>query len=59
MGEGALDDDTMREIFKLSTNVIAHVLSSYHFEAFETVRLIHPLTGRNLVLPKTRLEVFR
>ncbi len=54
-----LDDATMREIFKASTTEIAQVLSSYHFNDFQSVRLIYPLTGRNLVLPKARLDVFR
>ncbi len=57
--EGSLDDATIREMFQTSTNVIAKVLSSYRFESFKSIRLIHPLTGRNLVLPKTRLDVFR
>ena len=56
---GTLDEATMREVFKASTNVIAQVLSSYHFHSFDKVRLIHPATGRNLVLPKARLEIFR
>ena len=56
---GPLDDTTMQKVFADSTNVIAQVLSSYQFNSFSSVRLIHPLTGRNLVLPKARLEVFR
>jgi len=54
-----LDEATMQRIFQLSTNVIAHVLSGYHFDSFDSVRLIHPATGRNLVLPKAHLDVFR
>ena len=57
--EGSMDEGTVREMFEESTNVVAKVLSSYHFDSFNTIRLIHPLTGRNLVLPKTRLELFR
>ena len=57
--EKALDEATMRQVFQTSTNVIAKVLSSYKFDAFNVIRLIHPITGRNLVLPKTRLEIFR
>ena len=57
--EGPMDEGTVREMCEESTNVVAKVLSSYHFDSFNTVRLIHPLTGRNLVLPKTRLELFR
>ena len=56
---GALDDATLQKVFLSSTNVIAKVLSSYQFENFQTVRLIHPETGRSLLLPKTRLELFR
>ena len=58
-GKGPFDEATMQQMFQTSTNVIAKVLSSYRFESFNAVRLIHPLTGRNIVLPKTRLDVFR
>ena len=54
-----LDDKAIRDLFRVSTNEIATVLSSYRFEAFETIRLVHPPTGRNFVLPKTRLHVFQ
>ena len=57
--ERALDEATMQRIFQTSSNVIAKVLSSYKFQSFDMVRLIHPATGRNLVLPKTRLDLFR
>ncbi len=56
---GTLDDDTMQQVFQTSTHVIAKVLSSYRFDTFQAVRLIHPLTGRNIVLPKTSLHAFR
>jgi hypothetical protein len=55
----ALDDAMLEQVFNVSTNVVAKVLESYEFESFDQVRLIHPLTGRNVVLPKTRLDVFR
>jgi len=58
-GTGSLDDDTLRKVFHTSTAVIAKVLSSYHFDAYTAVRLIYPPTGRNLVLPKTSLDLFR
>ena len=58
-GTETLDDKTMEQVFHTSTNVIAKVLSSYHFKSFNAIRLIHPSTGRNLVLPKTSLDVFR
>ncbi len=54
-----LDEATIQKVFLSSTNVIAKVLSSYHFEGFEAVRLIHASTGRSLLLPKTRLELLR
>ena len=57
--EGALDEATMRQTFRTSTGVIAKVLSGYQFKSFDTVRLIHPESGRYLVLPKARFEVFR
>ena len=57
--ERGLDEATMQRVFQTSSSMIAKVLSSYKFDAFNLVRLIHPPTGRNLVLPKTRLEIFR
>lgn len=57
--EGPLDDATLQQAFRTSTDVIAKVLSSYRFESFDSIRLIHPLTGRHLVLPKARLDFFR
>ena len=56
---GPLDESTIQRVFLSSTNVIAKVLSSYQFENFDAVRLIHPLTGRSLLLSKTRLGLFR
>ncbi|MBI1992148.1 MAG: hypothetical protein HYY59_00665 [Candidatus Omnitrophica bacterium] len=56
---GSLDESTIQRVFRTATNLIAKVLSNYRFEDFESVRLTHPLTGRTLLLPKTRLEVFR
>ena len=57
--EGPMDEGTVRAMFEESTNVVAKVLLSYNFNSFDAIRLVHPLTGRNLVLPKTRLELFR
>ena len=57
--EGQLNEETMQKVFQTSTNIVAKVLSNYRFESFDSVRLIHPLTGRNIVLPKARLELFR
>ena len=57
--DAPLDETTLRKAFETSTDLIAKVLSSYQFESFNQIRLIHPLTGRNLVLPKTNLHVFR
>lgn len=53
-----LDEATLQQVFMTSTNVIAKVLSSYRFTAFEAVRLLHPSTGRSLQLPKARLNLF-
>ena len=57
--ERGLNEATMQQVFQTSTNMIAKVFSSYKFDSFNMVRLVHPLTGRNLVLPKTRLDIFR
>ena len=54
-----LDEATIQQVFLSSSKLIAKVLSSYQFQDFNHVRLIHPLTGRDLVLPKTNLDVFR
>lgn len=56
---GVLEESTIQKAFLTSTSVIAKVLSSYQFEHFDAVRLTHAGTGRSLLLPKTRLEVFR
>ncbi len=57
--DGALDEATMQRVFRESSQVIAKVLSSYQFKSFNGIRLIHPLTGRNFVLPKANLELLR
>jgi hypothetical protein len=54
-----VSDEELQQFFEDATTVIAQVLSGYRFEDFEAIRLIHPSTGKNLILPKTRLEVFR
>ncbi len=59
LGEEPFDEATMRRVFESSTGVVADVLSDYRFKAFETIRLTHPLTGRNIILPRARLDVFR
>ena len=56
---GALDEATLNQVFTVSTGVIAKVLAGYHFNQFDAVRLIHPMTGRSILLPKTRLEPVR
>lgn len=56
---GVLEESTIQKAFLTSTSVIAKVLSSYQFEQFDAVRLTHAGTGRSLLLPKTRLELFR
>lgn len=57
--DSPLTDEQMQQVFQDATGVIAQVLSGYQFNDFEAVRLIHPATGRNFLLPKTRLELFR
>ncbi len=59
MVSAQLDEHVLQTVFEAATSVVAQVLSSYHFDGFEAVRLIHPATGRNLLLPKGRLEPFR
>jgi len=58
-GEKALDEESVRQAFQASTKIIAKVLSSYRFNSFKSVRLILPVMGRNVVVPKTSLEIFR
>ena len=57
ISEGPMEEATLRKVFQESTNVVAKVLSSYKFEKFSSVRLVHPLTGQQVV--KTNLELFR
>lgn len=54
-----LDEALIQQVFQDAASVIAQVLSGYRFNRFEAVRLIHLPTGRSLLLPKTRLELFR
>ncbi len=54
-----LDETRLQALFQDATAVIAEVLASYQFDRFTSVRLIHPPTGRTLLLPKTRLDIFR
>ena len=54
-----LDSQLLLQIFEEATGMVAQLLQQYHFQNFQAVRLIHPSTGRSLILPKTRLELFR
>lgn len=56
---GGIEEETMRVAFERAAQVTARVLSSYQFDSFNAVRLIHPMSGRNLVLPRASLDVFR
>ena len=58
-GQAGLDDTLIQHVFQDATGVIAQVLSDYQFKRFDHVRLTHLPTGRSLLLPKTRLELFR
>ena len=55
----ALDELTIQQVFQTSTSVIAKVLSSYQFNSYDQVRLVHPLSGHAITLPKAHLEIFR
>jgi hypothetical protein len=57
--EGPLEDTLTQQLVQTAAMEIAKVLSSYRFDAFNTVRLIVPSGGRNLVLPRESLTVFR
>jgi hypothetical protein len=54
-----LEETKLQEVFQEATSVIAEVLADYRFDRFTMVRLVHPPTGRTLLLPKARLDVFR
>jgi hypothetical protein len=56
---GALNEDMLAQVFTISTGVVANVLDSYRFDHFDAVKLSHPMSGRNLVLPKGRLDLGR
>lgn len=58
-GDAAASEKTVQTIFHEAATVIAQVFSGYRFDRYQAVRLIHPSTGRSLLLPKTRLELFR
>lgn len=57
--EDTLDDALTQQLVQTAATEIAGVLSSYRFESFDAVRLIVPSGGRNLVLPRESLTVFR
>lgn len=57
--DAPLEEAKLQDVFQEATGVIAEVLSNYRFDRFTAVRLIHPPTGRTMLLPKTRLEIFR
>lgn len=56
---GTLSTEVVDHVFQEATTLIANVLSAYHFDRFQAIRLIHPATGRNLLLPKQQLDIFR
>lgn len=58
-GDNASTETVVQKVFAASASVIAQVLSGYQFDQYQAVRLINPPTGRTLLLPKTRLELFR
>ena len=58
-GEPPQSDELIQQVFKDAAVVIAQVLSDYDFKNFDGIRLIHPPTGRSLLLPKTRLELLK
>jgi len=58
-GDAPFDQELVQQLFEDAVEVIAQVLSGYRFDQFQTIRLIHPATGRSLLLPKTQLELFR
>ncbi len=53
------DPELLQQVFHDSAEVIAQVLSGYRFEKYNAIRLVHPPTGRSLLLPKTRLELLK
>jgi hypothetical protein len=55
--EKPLDDTTLQQVFQTSTSVVTEVLANYRFENFNAVRLIHPITGRHLLLPRAQLDL--
>ncbi|MBI4354292.1 MAG: hypothetical protein HY595_03545 [Candidatus Omnitrophica bacterium] len=56
---GTLPPEVVDQVFQEATTLIAKVLSDYRFNQFQAIRLIHPTTGRNLLLPKQQLDIFR
>ena len=50
---GTLQEGEIQQVFDAATGVIQQVLKSYDFKGFDSVRLVHLPTGRNVILPKT------
>ncbi len=57
--EEPLDDQTYEEIFDTATSEIEEVLSSYEYQEFDTVKIIHQPTGRHMSLPKAHLNILQ
>ena len=55
----AIEEPLIQSFFQDATTVVASVLSDYRFDRFDTIRLIHQPTGRNILLPKAQLQLFR
>ena len=57
--DSAKQPDVTQRIFQEATGVISKVLAGYRFDAFNAIRLLHPSTGRSLLLPRSSLDLFR
>ncbi|MBI2884732.1 MAG: hypothetical protein HYY15_00995 [Candidatus Omnitrophica bacterium] len=55
----AAQQDVTQQLFQDATSVISKVLADYRFQSFDAIRLLHPATGRSMLLPRSSLELFR
>ena len=50
-----LSEEFLQAVFTNASDLIATVLSDYKFKNFESIKLMHPPTGRSLLVPKASL----
>jgi len=58
MTQDPMEEQLVARIFDTATALISDVIRSYEFEGFDSVTLLHPATGRRLVMPRAEIGSF-